>query len=230
MRSHGTPDAAIAACTKLIKAAGKDAAARAQGLNNRGNAFYLSGDYRQAIEDYSAALKLKPEPARYNNRANAYRASWQYGLRPFKIARGALGARSNVIPAALQGRAATSGIKMGKYDLALDDYGRALEAPPDRASLYALRGSVYYLQQRNDLAMADFDRAVTLDPNNATALVNRGELNRALAHNDQAVADFDAAIKVAPENGAALAGRGEVLHGSGSAATAPSTISPMRSH
>src|SRR5262245_55523067 len=49
-------------------------------FRKRGNAMFAQGAFDQAIEDYTAAIKLKPTPAAYYNRGVAYSSKEQLDL------------------------------------------------------------------------------------------------------------------------------------------------------
>jgi tetratricopeptide (TPR) repeat protein len=99
----------------------------------------------------------------------------------------------------------------GKYDLALQDYDRAIQLDPNSASHYNNRGIIYRLKHDYDRAIADYDEAVWLKSNYVAAFYNR-----ALAYVDQgdygrALADFGVVLQFNPKNALALYARGWML-------------------
>ncbi len=65
------PDLAIVSCSALIKS-GQGGIGRAMALGNRGNAYVRKGKYAEAIADFSAAIKLKPDyPEAFKSRGHA---------------------------------------------------------------------------------------------------------------------------------------------------------------
>ena len=51
----------------------------ANAYNNRGNAYFIEGQYDQAISDYNKALEINPRNANaYSNRGNVYYHKGQY--------------------------------------------------------------------------------------------------------------------------------------------------------
>ena len=62
----------------------------------------------------------------------------------------------------------------GQYDLAIEEFTRALGINPNWGDLFYNRGSAYSKMRQYDLAIADYNRALELDSNNFDALNNRG--------------------------------------------------------
>ena len=74
-----SPQAEIAACTRLLKTWRTTKAIRADAYFNRGVAYDNLKQYRQAISDYDQAIRINPRHANaYNNRGNAYHGLKQY--------------------------------------------------------------------------------------------------------------------------------------------------------
>ena len=67
---------------------------------------------------------------------------------------------------------------MGKYELALADFDRAIGLDEKDAWAIASRGETYRLMGKYELALADFDRAIGLDEKDAWAIASRGETYR----------------------------------------------------
>ena len=84
----------------------------------------------------------------------------------------------------------------GAYDLAVEDYTRAIQATPSLAEAYLGRGFAYRQLNRPADARADFDAAVKLDPNSWLGFYERGKFYQFIDQFDQAVADFDKASAV----------------------------------
>ncbi len=90
-----------------------------------------------------------------------------------------------------------------RWQDAVDDLGRALDAEPRRADALVLRGSAQRHLGRLDLAREDVDRALGLDPENAEALLERGILRQRRDDRAGARADWQEAIALAPDSQAA---------------------------
>jgi tetratricopeptide (TPR) repeat protein len=68
-------------------------------------------------------------------------------------------------------------------EAAIEKIGKAIQADPNNASLYAVRGTLYDQQKKSDLALEDYKKTISLDPNNFDAQFNAGinNFNRAAA-------------------------------------------------
>lgn len=59
--------------------------------------------------------------------------------------------------------------EQGKTEIALEYCDRAIEANPNLANAYVVRGIFYARQNRIEIALSDYNRAIELDPNLAEA-------------------------------------------------------------
>jgi tetratricopeptide (TPR) repeat protein len=208
-----------------------------------GRRFAFHGDFDRAIENFSEAIKLKPDLASaYLLRGRALLASVSNVT---SIAEDFSGFGSTVTTGynnytaankSVYDRALTdvnTAIKldealpnayylrgrlyydMGDYDRAIADYTKALWIAPNNAATYNSRGLVYFDKKNYDRAIADYTQSLKLFANNAAAYYNRG--NAYLAKNDynRAIADCNHALKIAPANAAVYILRGLVYHNKG---------------
>src|SRR5262249_23672720 len=73
---EGSPDRAIAGCTRIIDDKETGRQLRVEALSNRGEAYEANDDVTKALADYSAAIELDPEDDFLRvNRGEAYAAS-----------------------------------------------------------------------------------------------------------------------------------------------------------
>jgi tetratricopeptide (TPR) repeat protein len=61
-----------------------------------------------------------------------------------------------------------------QYPIAVDYYGRALDAKPSDAAVRTDMGTAYWYMGDADRALAEFDKALSYAPNNPNTLFNRG--------------------------------------------------------
>jgi tetratricopeptide (TPR) repeat protein len=101
---------------------------------------------------------------------------------------------------------------LGKKDLALASYDRALTLRPDSAEALSNRGLVLHELKRYEEALASYDRALAVRPDFAEALFNRGNVLHAVKRYDEALASYDRALALRPDYAKALANRGLTLH------------------
>jgi tetratricopeptide (TPR) repeat protein len=72
---EGSPDRAIAGCTRIIDDKDRGPQARVEALSNRGEAYEAKGDFAKALADYSTAIELDTEDYFLRlNRGEAYAA------------------------------------------------------------------------------------------------------------------------------------------------------------
>jgi tetratricopeptide (TPR) repeat protein len=93
-------------------------------------------------------------------------------------------------------------------ELAIADYGRAIEVDPNDTEAYFNRAIAYYLKQDFDRAVADFSRVIEVDSNNAEAYHNRGAAYFSKNDFDRAIADLSRAIEIEPDNSKLYSSRG----------------------
>jgi len=100
---------------------------------------------------------------------------------------------------------------VGKNDLALANFDKAVALKPDYAQAYYNRGVTLQELKRLEEALGSFDRALALDPNHAEAFNNRGNALKDLNRYEEALASFDRALTVRPGYVKALYNSGVTL-------------------
>ena len=81
----------------------------------------------------------------------------------------------------------------GDYDLAIQDFNKAIELKPDDVMIYNNRGMTYGDKGDYDLAIQDFDKVIELNPEHDIAYCNRGEAWLHLQEWDKAKSDLTTA-------------------------------------
>jgi tetratricopeptide (TPR) repeat protein len=190
-RATGTPEAAIAACTRLI---GAGAAGRQLGdlYAARGNAYRAQADFDRAIADFEEAIRIGPaRPFLFELRGNAWAAKRDYPRAIADYDR-ALQLNPKLIPAFV-GRASAHSAQ-GDFDAAIADYQAALELNPRAAALYLQRGHVWRRKGDAARAVADYSEALRIVPTFLAAHVARGIALEMAGDRSGARADYQAAI------------------------------------
>ncbi|MDP6587814.1 MAG: tetratricopeptide repeat protein [Alphaproteobacteria bacterium] len=115
------------------------------------------------------------------------------------ICAGAASARAGGIDDAEAGRSAYS---RGDYDLAIENYTRAIRSGElsgeNLAAVYTGRGIVYYIESQSERAIADYSEALSLDPGHVEAWYMRGIAYWLQGRHDLAISDYTEALSLDP--------------------------------
>jgi tetratricopeptide (TPR) repeat protein len=169
-----TPDAAIAACTRLLDALARGEITGPEGAAvhvARGNLYAVRGEADLALADYDRAILLDPTRAvAFFNRAGALAASGQIDR--------ALADYDRTIE--LDPRDADAHVGRGRahyqkkdYAAAVADYDAALRLVPSDPEALAERGDALERAGLYDRAAEDYSLLITIQPGNAKAWNNR---------------------------------------------------------
>jgi tetratricopeptide (TPR) repeat protein/S1-C subfamily serine protease len=166
-------------------------------------------NYEQALTVINQAISLVP------NNSNHYNEKWLvlYELKRYDEGLAAINQAINLAPRA--GWYVNRGslyYNQKKYELASDDYNKAIELNPNLAMAYNNRGGIYYNQQKYELALADFNKAIELDSKLAEAYNNRGGIYYNQKKYDLALADFNKAIELDSNLAMAYNNRGGIYY------------------
>jgi lipoprotein NlpI len=95
---------------------------------------------------------------------------------------------------------AREALAAGDLDRALQRASQAIEAGPNNAPAYLVRGIVYEAQFKHAPAVADFDMCLKLDPKNADAYNHRGSEQFKLGRVKESLEDFDRYLELRPRD------------------------------
>ncbi|MDR2658786.1 MAG: tetratricopeptide repeat protein [Spirochaetaceae bacterium] len=168
---------------------------------DRGIIFAMRGDYDMAIEDFSEAIKLKPE----------YQPAWVLrGRARFASVSDvtAVGENFSGVATTVHDPKMVSDGEKSEYDKVIADFTQAIKLVPDDATAYAERGDAYMNKGDYDRAIADYTHAIKLDPNDVNAYNGRGLAYRSKGDYNRAIADYNRAIKLNPNDAVAYSNRG----------------------
>ncbi len=84
------------------------------------------------------------------------------------------------------------------FDLAIEDFNKAIELDSLNCAAYLTRASVYSKRKNYDLAIEDFNKAIELNPLIEDVYNNRGNIYFAKENFDLAIEDFNKAIELNP--------------------------------
>jgi tetratricopeptide (TPR) repeat protein len=186
------PDAAVAACTRLIGSGAAQGIALANLYGARANAYRAQSDFDRAIADFDQAIRLDPGRAFYLElRGNVWFAKhdYQHAIADYDQA---VQLNPKLLPAYV-GRASAH-FARGELDAAIVDYQSAIELNPKAAGLYIQRGNVWRRKGDFARAIADYSEALRIAPAFLGAHVARGIALEATGDRNGARADYAAAI------------------------------------
>ncbi|MBC8100783.1 MAG: tetratricopeptide repeat protein [Armatimonadetes bacterium] len=155
----------------------------------------LMGNFNQVMDDFTQAIKLKPNVAQFY----ANRAGLQFELLQRMQAQATRTQTVNT-PQMFQ-QQTVQRFDLSLAEPALNDINKAIELDPKSADYWKNRG-VLYLMLTNKVseAIADLTRAVELDPNFIDAYVFRCNAYNKLGQADKAAADATRCIDLEPNN------------------------------
>jgi tetratricopeptide (TPR) repeat protein len=187
-------------------------------LNNRGVARQDKGDLDGAIQDYSEAIRLKPDYAiAFLSRGTARRAKGDLdgAVQDFSEA---VRLKPNDAKVFVYRGAA----RLAKLDIdgAIQDFNAAISLKSDYADGFNGRGVARQNKGDIDGAIQDFSQAVRLKPDYAIAFDNRGMTRQLKGDLDGAIQDFTEAIRLKPDYAKAFHDRGATRARKGDAAGA----------
>jgi tetratricopeptide (TPR) repeat protein len=199
-------EAAIPACTRLIKTEKLDPATRSAALAGRATAYWRKQDYDGAIADANEAIQLNPN----NSKAYARRGACYFGKGDHERALADTNKAIDIDPANF--RAYTNrGIFYASrrdYERAIADATKAIQINPKFPNPYSVRGNAYQGKGDQDRAIADITKAIALDPKSGGAYVSRANIHVRRGDFERAIADATKAIEIDPNNARAYDNRG----------------------
>ena len=175
---------------------------------NQGLAKYTSNEYREAIDGFTKAIKIKP------NHVKAYynRATTKSQLKNYKGAiedfTKTINIKSNHANAYYNRAIAKSRLK--NYKGAIDDFTKVTKIEPNDSIAYYNRGNVKSQLKDYKGAIDDYNKAIEIEPNHTSAYYNCGNAKRQLKDYQGAIDDYNRAIKIEPNNAVAYYNRGNI--------------------
>lgn len=180
-------------------------------LNNRGQAYAATKDYRRALADYNRAAVLDSMyGVTFFNRAGLF-----YDTRDYRRALDDYdrALRRDANRAAIYAGRGRAYFQLGRTAEAAADYERALKINPALADVHNDRGILYFGSGDYARALQAYNRCLALDPDHAPAYANRADLYFLQGNTRRAIADYTRSIAVDPAYADAYYNRG-VAYGS----------------
>ncbi|OUL25669.1 serine/threonine protein kinase [Nostoc sp. RF31YmG] len=167
---------------------------------------YESGNYKEAVKDFSQVIEINPQNAlAYNRRGDAF-----YRLGDYQKAQSDSSKAIELNPqdANAYYDRGFSDYELGKYKEAIADYTKAINLNAKNPYNYYGRGLARTKLKDYKGAMTDFGKAIAFKPKYTEAYLQRGILHRRLRHKQAAIQDFDTAIEMNPNDAQAYYQRG----------------------
>jgi tetratricopeptide (TPR) repeat protein len=193
---HVRPRLRLAGCSQVTGSPGFDAATKSIAYTNIGEIRTQAGALKQAIDDFSRAIRLDGDNSRaYGGRAEARAASGDTAgaIRDYDKAI----AISPADSIWLIGRGHTYLVR-GNAEASIRDLTEALRLQPGSAVAYNNRGLAYRKKGDSAAALADYNSAIALNPVYALAYANRGRLHESAGRKDDAIKDLSESLRLDP--------------------------------
>jgi tetratricopeptide (TPR) repeat protein len=195
-RENRNGELRIRACSQLIDAGTATSSQRAEAYRSRAAAYAERASTREAIADYSEALRLKADDSpSYYGRGQARLALNQVdgAIADFTQAIRFSGASPGLYVA----RGYAQLVK-GDADEAIADFSVAIRLDPKNASALNNRGLAWRKKGDLDNAIKDYSAAIWINPIYALAYNNRGYVYESKGDKPAADADFRRALALDP--------------------------------
>lgn len=182
-------------------------------IHNRGNHFYASGRYAEALVFYNEALRLDLSfKEAHCSKGNALLGLGRYAE--------ALASYNEALGLDLSFKEAHFGKghvlrSLGHYDEALASYNEALRLDPSFKEAHHAKGALLRDLGRYDEALASHEEALRLDSSFEEAHFGKGNALYGLGRYAEAIASFNKALRLNPCFKEAHGSKGYVLYGLG---------------
>ncbi len=157
-----------------------------------------SGQYQEAINDFSEAIREAPEVAV----AWRYRAKAHLALGNYLRAINDLNETIRINPEDIQAyydRGETF-LRQHRYDDALQDCEKGLQLDPGRFDFIGLRSQIHSARGDTESALLDLAMVIQQDPDQLPDyLIRRGDIYMDCEEYERAIADYNRVIELAPE-------------------------------
>lgn len=170
----------------------------AQDLFNRGHSAFSAGDFQEAVECFSRAIRLRPDvSAGYRYRAYAY---LELGDRVRALNDLDHAIRLKPDDPQVYADRAVELFAQKAFDQSIADCSRVLALDPGRAAMFALRGRCHAGRGDTESALKDYEQAIAGDGENAPQyLLWRAQLHLDCDNLTAAVVDVGESLRLDPE-------------------------------
>ncbi|MEM7096920.1 MAG: tetratricopeptide repeat protein [Pseudomonadota bacterium] len=168
------------------------------GLFMTGRVHQLDQNYQQAVVYFSQVLEQEPRAIEaLSGLVGSYVGLEQVGAAEQYLKTYIETYEDNSHALELLGVLNTS---QGNVDSAQASYQLAIQANPQRASVYIRLGDSYYQQGNIAKALSEYSKGLEAIPNNADLLIRAAQANEALSNAQVAIDLYESALEQAPES------------------------------
>ncbi len=158
-----------------------------KGYVQRADSYAARGEYRKAIEDYTAAHRLNTRnPIWILSRGLCLARLGEFERAHEDFTR-AIELRPE-FPVSYYNRGNLS-LELNRFEDAVSDFDKAIELNPEYVEAYNNRGSAFMRMENWERALQDFSRAIELNPRHMNAYQNRSVVYRQLGMDELAERD-----------------------------------------
>ncbi len=196
-RNAPAPALKVEHCSIVISRS-TDRKMRERAFNSRGHAYMALNRFAEAVNDFTAVIRLNPKVAGYyDNRQNAFKA---LGRLDDALADANIAVRLAPAYSFVYGARADVYTELGRYDLAIQDLTTAISLDPNDASLLVGRGKIFVKAGRLPDAIADFTHALEINGTMTAALRERGLAYKLEDNFDAARSDLSLFLRLEPND------------------------------
>ncbi len=213
--------AAIRACTRIIK--GRESRKhKGAAYTNRGSVYtVLVRDYERAIADFNKAVKLFPNFNAYYNRGYIYAIQGKSDVAIRDLSKALKYNANSALAYTYRGFAYA---QKRNFRKAYRDLNKALRIDGGNADAYHFRGYAFTLQKKYENAVEDFTNALRINPNSDAFLNDRAYVYQEMGQPRLALKDASEAIRINPNNAKPYIQRSRALLAIGMAVQARSDL------
>lgn len=199
------PDKAIQSCTEAIEKTNLSSYELIHSLDSRGWAYYRTGNYEKALQDFDQAIHLKPDFASaFHNRGLVYSKQGHYDRAIEDFDQAILLKPGFAIAFDNRGLAYEA---KGDIERAFQDFDQAAKLRPDDAEAFDLRGKLFAKEAHYKSAVNDLNRSLLLRPDDVDALKARSNAYEMRHDMQSALRDISRAIELQPNDADAIFSR-----------------------
>jgi tetratricopeptide (TPR) repeat protein len=202
---------------KIEEAAGRPLdlpeAAEVEAHLKQGNLYYNKENYKQAIEEYSKAIRLNSQYSTlYYNRGSAH-----YELGEFEQALVDLSKTIELDAQSVRGyyRRGLTYASLKDFERAIEDFTNCLRINPDYIKAYWARANSNFARKDWEASINDLSELIVRNPNDYSAYNNRAEAYFTIGGFALALSDYQRANELFPNDSIILAGLAITYHALG---------------